>query len=84
MVWIMAIIGTFVLWKVSGFLADHPPKKIELPDSEPVWEWQPPQETAEERYHKLLAKIDRLPLTKGERRVMKTAARERYIAESMR
>lgn len=78
---IAALLGTFILWKLSRFITDHPPK-IEIEVSVPVFEWVTPQETAEQRYHALLAKIDRLPLTDEERELAKESARQRYISEA--
>ena len=80
MVWIMAaVIGTFVLWKVSAFFADHPPKKIELPPiSLPVVEWRAPEIpelTPEQQYHQTLARIERSPFDEDEKKAARDEAR---------
>lgn len=77
-----ALIFTFVVWKVSAFVADHPPE-IKAPTvSVPVWEWPKYIETPRDRYESLLAKIERLPLTPEEREVLREQARRKYISEA--
>lgn len=82
--YVLAAFIIAVIWvvsrSVSGFVerTDWTIKSpsIEIPPT--------PEETPEERYHRILKRIDNLPLTEKERRVVSEEARRRYIDESVR